>query len=198
MKNYIWLVISLFSLLLYPVTASGHASVISSNPSPNEAMDTLPEKISIQFSEDIQPAFHSLEVFNQDGSKIQIQDSKISEKSEKILEAKWKGSIDEGIYNIKWRVVSSDGHPIEGTIPFQFGDSAAVTDQAISEVNAGFPNSINLFLQSLQYICFAAFSGILFFQLSLAKDSQLFKARSRARLYLLVSYVGLAFSIFFS
>ncbi|MGE7767601.1 copper resistance protein CopC [Peribacillus sp. NPDC096540] len=198
MKNYLWLVISLFSLLLYPVTASGHASVISSNPSPNEAMDTLPEKISIQFSEDIQPAFHSLEVFSQDGSKIQIQDSKISEKSEKILEARWKGSIDEGIYYIKWRVVSSDGHPIEGTIPFQFGDSAAVSDQESSEMNAGFPNSINVFLQSFQYISFAALTGILFFQLSLMKDSRLFEASRRARLYLWLSYAGLAFSIFFS
>lgn len=162
MKNYLWLVVSLFSLLLYPAMASGHATVISSNPSPNEVMDTLPEKISIQFSENIQPAFHSLEVFSQDGDKIQIQDSAISEQSEKVLEAKWKGTIDEGIYYIKWRVVSSDGHPIEGTIPFQFGDSTVLPNQEISKVNAGFPDSITVFLQSLQYICFAALTGILF------------------------------------
>lgn len=153
MKKYLWLVVSLFSLLLYPAMAFGHATVISSNPSPNEAMDTLPEKISIQFSENIQPSFHSLEVFSQDGDKIQIQDSTISEQSEKILEAKWKGTIDEGIYYIKWRVVSSDGHPIEGTIPFQFGGSAGLSDKENPEVNASFPNSINVILQSLQYIC---------------------------------------------
>ncbi|MGE1163987.1 copper resistance protein CopC [Peribacillus simplex] len=198
MKNYLWLVVSLFSLLLYPAMASGHATVISSNPSPNEVMDTLPEKISIQFSENIQPAFHSLEVFSQDGDKIQIQDSAISEQSEKVLEAKWKGTIDEGIYYIKWRVVSSDGHPIEGTIPFQFGDSTVLPNQEISKVNAGFPDSINVFLQSLQYICFAALTGILFFQLSLMKGSRLFEASSRARLYLWLSYAGLAFSIFCS
>ncbi|MFP3509891.1 copper resistance protein CopC [Peribacillus sp. SIMBA_075] len=198
MKNYLWLVVSLFSLLLYPAMASGHATVISSNPSPNEVMDTLPEKISIQFSENIQPAFHSLEVFSQDGDKIQIQDSAISEQSEKVLEAKWKGTIDEGIYYIKWRVVSSDGHPIEGTIPFQFGDSTVLPNQEISKVNAGFPDSITVFLQSLQYICFAALTGILFFQLSLMKGSRLFEASSRARLYLWLSYAGLAFSIFCS
>ncbi|SNT02349.1 copper transport protein [Bacillus sp. OK838] len=198
MKNYLWLVVSLFSLLLYPAMASGHATVISSNPSPNEVMDTLPEKISIQFSENIQPAFHSLEVFSQDGDKIQIQDSAISEQSEKVLEAKWKGTIDEGIYYIKWRVVSSDGHPIEGTIPFQFGDSTVLPNQEISKVNAGFPDSITVFLQSLQYICFAALTGILFFQLSLMKGSRLFEASNRARLYLWLSYAGLAFSIFCS
>ncbi|MBT2647079.1 copper resistance protein CopC [Bacillus sp. ISL-34] len=195
MKKYLWLIVSLFSLLLYPAMAFGHATIISSNPSPNEAMDTLPEKISIQFSENIQPAFHSLEVFSQDGDKIQIQDSTISKQSGKILEAKWKGTIDEGIYYIKWRVVSSDGHPIEGTIPFQFGDSAGLSDQENSEVNASFPNSINVILQSLQYICFAALTGILFFRLSLMKDSRLFEASRRARLYLWLSYAGLAFSI---
>ncbi|MFE5430052.1 copper resistance CopC/CopD family protein [Peribacillus simplex] len=198
MKKYLWLVVSLFSLLLYPAMAFGHATVISSNPSPNEAMDTLPEKISIQFSENIQPSFHSLEVFSQGGDKIQIQDSTISEQSEKVLEAKWKGTIDEGIYYIKWRVVSSDGHPIEGTIPFQFGDSEGLSDQENPEVNASFPNSINVILQSLQYICFAALTGILFFRLSLMKDSRLFEASRRTRLYLWLSYAGLAFSIFFN
>ncbi|WHY57155.1 copper resistance protein CopC [Peribacillus simplex] len=198
MKKYLWLVVSLFSLLLYPATAFGHATVISSNPSPNEAMDTLPEKISIQFSENIQPSFHSLEVFSHDGDKIQIQDSTISEQSERILEAKWKGTIDEGIYYIKWRVVSSDGHPIEGTIPFQFGDSAGLSDQENPVVNASFPNSINVILQSLQYICFAALTGILFFRLSLMKDSRLFEESRRTRLYLWLSYAGLAFSILFN
>ncbi|MBT2614257.1 MULTISPECIES: copper resistance CopC/CopD family protein [unclassified Bacillus (in: firmicutes)] len=198
MKKYLWLVVSLFSLLLYPAMAFGHATVISSNPSPNEALDTLPEKITIQFNENIQPAFHSLEVFSQDGDKIQTQDSTISEQSEKILEAKWKGTIDEGIYYIKWRVVSSDGHPIEGTIPFQFGNSAGLSDQNNSEVNESFPNSINVMLQSLQYICFAALTGILFFRLSLMKDSRLFEASRRTRLYLWLSYAGLAFSIFCS
>lgn len=198
MKNYIWLVISLFTLLLYPAMAFGHATVISSNPSPNEAMDTLPEKISIQFSENIQPAFHSLEVFSQDGQKVPVQKSAISEQSEKILEAKWKGTVDEGVYYIKWRVVSSDGHPIEGTIPFQFGDSASLSDQDHSKVNAGFPNSINVFLQGLQYISFAAVAGILFFRLSLTKDSRLFQASGRARLYLWISYIGLALATFCS
>ncbi len=198
MKKYFWLIVSLFVLLLNPAMAFGHATIISSNPSPNEAMDTLPEKISIQFSENIQPAFHSLEVFSQDGDKIQIQDSAISEQSETVLEAKWKGTIDEGIYYIKWRVVSSDGHPIEGTIPFQFGDSAGLSDQENSEVNASFPNSINVILQSLQYICFAALTGILFFRLSLMKDSRLFEASRRTRPYLWLSYAGLAFSIFCS
>ncbi|MES1042273.1 copper resistance protein CopC [Peribacillus simplex] len=198
MKKYFWLIVSLFVLFLNPTMAFGHATIISSNPSPNEAMDTLPEKISIQFSENIQPAFHSLEVFSQDGDKIQIQDSAISEQSEKVLEARWNGTIDEGIYYIKWRVVSSDGHPIEGTIPFQFGDSAGLSDQENSEVNASFPNSFNVILQSLQYICFAALTGILFFRLSLMQDSRLFEASRRTRLYLWLSYAGLAFSIFCS
>lgn len=198
MKKYFWLIVSLFVLLLNPAMAFGHATIISSNPSPNEAMDTLPEKISIQFSENIQPAFHSLEVFSQDGDKIQIQDSAISEQSEKVLEARWNGTIDEGIYYIKWRVVSSDGHPIEGTIPFQFGDSAGLSDQENSEVNASFPDSFNVILQSLQYICFAALTGILFFRLSLMQDSRIFEASRRTRLYLWLSYAGLAFSIFCS
>ncbi|MBR8644815.1 copper resistance protein CopC [[Brevibacterium] frigoritolerans] len=104
MKKYLWLIVSLFSLLLYPAMASGHATVISSNPSPNEAMDTLPEKITIQFSENIQPAFHSLEVYSQDGDKIQTQDSTISEQSEKYWKLSGRARSIKGftILNGEW------------------------------------------------------------------------------------------------
>lgn len=33
------------------------------------------------------------------------------------------GDLPDGHYDIRWRVVSSDGHPISGVIPFSVGDA---------------------------------------------------------------------------
>lgn len=189
------LFVSLFSLLIYPLAVSGHATVTSSNPSPNEILDSLPEKISIQFSEDIQTSFYTLEVYSENESKIPLQDIHVSKKT---LEGTWSDSSDEGVYFIKWRVISSDGHPIEGTIPFQFGETTNNSGQVIAKENAGFPSSSQIFLQSLQYLCFAAITGILFFNLLLTKGPLPDRMSSRTRGYILLSYTGLAISILLS
>ena len=194
MKNYIWLFVSILSLFILPITAFGHAAVISSNPSPNESLDTIPKKISIQFSEDIQSSFYSLKVIG-NGKEIPLQDIQVSEKT---LEATRSGSFEEGTYIIKWRVVSSDGHPIEGTIPFQYGESPLKGDQMKPEEKAGFPSSVQIFLQSLQYLCFAALTGVIFFYLSLSKNPLPGQISSRVRRYIWLAYTGLAISILLS
>ncbi|MFJ7849343.1 copper resistance protein CopC [Peribacillus sp. NPDC097206] len=195
MKNYIWLFVSLLALFILPVTAFGHASVLSSNPSPNESLDTIPEKISIQFSETIQSSFHSLAMYSKEGKEIPLQDIQVSGNT---LEATWSSSFDEGVYIIKWRVVSSDGHPIKGTIPFQYGESNIPSDQLIGEEHAGFPSTTQIVLQSLQYLCFAALTGALFFYLSLVKRPTPDQISNRARRYIWLSYTGLAISILLS
>ena len=37
---------------------------------------------------------------------------------------------EEGTYQVVWRVVSSDGHPIEGTYTYEVGDSVDITTPA--------------------------------------------------------------------
>ena len=195
MKNYIWLLVSLLALFILPVTAFGHASVLSSNPSPNESLDTIPEKISIQFSETIQSSFHSLAMYSKEGKEIPLQDIQVSGNT---LEGKWSSSFDEGVYIIKWRVVSGDGHPIEGTIPFQYGGANIPPNQLVGEEHAGFPSTTQIVLQTLQYLCFAALTGVLFFYLTLAKRPLPDQISSRARRYIWLSYTGLAISIVLS
>ncbi|MGE7602810.1 copper resistance protein CopC [Peribacillus sp. NPDC097675] len=195
MKNSIWLFVSILALFIFPITVFGHATVISSNPSPNESLDTIPEKISIQFSEDIQSSFYSLKVISKNKNEIPLQDIQVSEKT---LEATWSSSLDEGSYIIKWRVVSSDGHPIEGTIPFQYGKSHTPSDQVNAEEEAGFPSSVQVFLQSIQYLCFAALTGVPFFYLSLSKSPIPNQICRRVRRYIWLSYFGLAISILLS
>ncbi|MFJ7748156.1 copper resistance protein CopC [Peribacillus sp. NPDC097295] len=195
MKNSIWLFVSILALFISPMTVFGHATVISSNPSPNESLDTIPETISIRFSEDIQPSFYSLKVISKNKNEVPLQDIQVSEKT---LEATWSSSLEEGSYIIKWRVVSSDGHPIDGTIPFQYGKSNIPSDQMNTEDEGGFPSSIQVFLQSLQYLCFAALSGVSFFYLSLSKSPLPGPINRRIRRYIWLSYSGLAISILLS
>ena len=150
-------------------------------------------------------AFNSVKLYNlpfthlpctaKRGRRSPLQDIQVSGNT---LEATWSSSFDEGVYIIKWRVVSSDGHPIKGTIPFQYGESNIPSNQLIGEEHAGFPSTTQIVLQSLQYLCFAALTGALFFYLSLVKRPTPDQISNRARRYIWLSYTGLAISILLS
>ena len=39
-----------------------------------------------------------------------------------------KRQSQNGLYSIQWKVISADGHPIQGVIPFRVGLAEAETD----------------------------------------------------------------------
>lgn len=49
------------------------------------------------------------------------------------------GDMPDGAYTVNWRVVSGDGHPISGSVPFTVGTVAAVPVGGSSATPAGGP-----------------------------------------------------------
>lgn len=144
MKRMIWLMVCLIGLMSLPEMTSAHAYLKQSNPSVNTELETSPKNISLVFSEPIQPAFHHIEIFGEDGN-AELHESFIPEDDETKLIAKLKQDLGKGTYTIKWRVISSDGHPIEGTIPFTIGQEA-VTKAAAED------HSSVYFLDLIKYL----------------------------------------------
>jgi len=198
MRNYIWLLVCLLSFCFHPEFVLAHASVIDSTPKENEVLETAPETINIQFSEAIQTAFYSLEVYSESGKKVQISESRISGQNENVLETHLKKTLADGVYLVQWKVVSSDGHPVKGTIPFQVGVSTAKSNPIVMDQDNTMPNSVQTILQSIQYVCFSILIGALFFRLVLVQEGLSFFDYKRIRWLLWLSYSGLALSIFLS
>lgn len=100
--------------------ASAHDEILTSSPAPGEQLDTAPEMIELRYSAELMDAGAIIMVLDETGKDWAIGDPVIDRETVSIpLEA----DMPVAGYEVRWRVVSSDGHPIDGAIPFTIGDA---------------------------------------------------------------------------
>lgn len=103
--------------------AQAHDELIGSSPEPGQVFDASPAEISLEFSNDIIEVGTAVVVVDHHGEEIEVGDPVIAgPKVTATLPADLSGD-----YQARWRAVSSDGHPIEGTIDFGVGADATGT-----------------------------------------------------------------------
>ena len=124
--------VALLSLALLFVgsgPASAHASLVGSDPEDGARLAAAPSAITFTFSENIgNPAY--IAVTAPDGSKVDVGEVRaIDNKVTTTLP-----EVDQkGRYTASYRVVSADGHPVEGTIHYTTTTGRAVEQVAAPE-----------------------------------------------------------------
>ncbi|RLP75706.1 hypothetical protein D9V32_09575 [Mycetocola tolaasinivorans] len=132
------LLVALFTagMILPATSASAHDQLLVSDPAQGSVLEVAPTTINLTFSATI------LNV----GTRILVNDAAgtdwaegepVSEGTEASVPV--RAGLPNGEYTIAWRVVSSDGHPITGVVPFTLsapagvpapGDSSPVASEA--------------------------------------------------------------------
>ncbi|MDV8023612.1 copper resistance protein CopC [Rhodococcus sp. IEGM 1330] len=109
--------------------AAAHASLQSSNPAENSVLDAAPDEVTLTFNQSVQSNFATVTVVGSDGTQWAASDP-VVDGSTVTVDLDGLGAAGE--YNIGYRVVSADGHPITGSIPFQLTQAspAAATPPA--------------------------------------------------------------------
>ncbi|WP_433256607.1 copper resistance CopC family protein [Streptosporangium sp. CA-135522] len=107
------------TLMLTAPTALAHDSLKSSFPARDAEVSSV-ERIELVFSARVM--FPAVALREASGAPVAIGRSQAD--GSKVI-SKVTGAIAPGEYVIAWRVVSSDGHPVEGEIPFTVTGSAA-------------------------------------------------------------------------
>ncbi|MDR7086870.1 methionine-rich copper-binding protein CopC [Aeromicrobium panaciterrae] len=114
MRNVV-LRVSLLALLCLALgagPASAHASLVGSDPGDGSSIATAPRMITFTFNENIgNPAFVAVRA--PDGAKVAVSDVSATDATVTAIVAP---SNQKGRYTATYRVVSADGHPVEGTI----------------------------------------------------------------------------------
>ncbi|MGR6921801.1 copper resistance CopC family protein [[Actinomadura] parvosata] len=100
-------------LLGSAVPALAHDALKSSSPAKNAVVESLDE-VELEFSAKVRMPF----VIVRGDGEAQHQSGK-PEVDGAVVRQAVKGPLPDGKYTIAYRVVSSDGHPIEGEIPFR-------------------------------------------------------------------------------
>jgi copper transport protein len=200
-KIFFFLIVALTILVFsFPGLSSAHAYIVKSFPSENQALNKSPNKVSIEFDEIIQPTFYSIQVLDMRGTQVNSGKGYINSSNGKILESDLQKELPKGIYSIKWRVVSGDGHPIDGLIPFQIGVGSKNQTLLKSKTTGYVPHFDLVLLRLIQYVSGAIFVGLTFFYLSIYPRESLRSTsiEKRYKSVIHLSFVFLWLSILFS
>jgi methionine-rich copper-binding protein CopC len=106
--------LSLALLLVGSGPASAHASLVGSDPKDGATLTAAPATITFTFNENIgNPAYIAVTAPN--GSKVDVGDVRAIDNT---ITATLPDVDQKGRYTASYRVVSADGHPVEGTIHY--------------------------------------------------------------------------------
>ncbi|MFC7489337.1 MULTISPECIES: copper resistance CopC family protein [unclassified Knoellia] len=117
------LLTALSGLTLGALPASAHSRLISISPADGASVPASPQEIVLTFNEPINPQFVTVRVT--DGEGGEVVGEKASTQGAKVT-LPVGDPIAAGTYNVVYRVVSADSHPISGSTRFTVaGDPAA-------------------------------------------------------------------------
>ncbi|MGW5077603.1 copper resistance CopC family protein [Micromonospora echinospora] len=111
------------ALLLVPATpAAAHNSLQEATPARDARLTTAPTQVTLRFMQRLNPAFTTITL--RDAAQRQVPASEPA-----VDGATGTVTIEEplgnGTYTVAYRVVSRDGHPVQGSYRFTVADPAA-------------------------------------------------------------------------
>lgn len=98
--------------------AAAHDELVASSPLPGERLDAAPSEVSLTFSADVLTIGAAVIIADASGRDWAAGAPVVTDGV--VTVAIEPGMTDAG-YEIRWRVVSEDGHPISGLVPFTVG-----------------------------------------------------------------------------
>ena len=124
----------LFTAVLFffnPFSAFAHTGLVASNPVSDSQLSELPREISLEFDEDLlvikgKPT-NSIELLDENKSSIKLAEPLID--GAKITVQLLESGNEPHTYQINYRVVSADGHPVNGTLTFTVQSQLTMTPE---------------------------------------------------------------------
>jgi methionine-rich copper-binding protein CopC len=105
-------------LLVESARLEAHAFLQRAEPGVGSTVQTSPSEVRIRFTENIEPAFSSIQVFNTSGKEVDKRDVHLDRSDQSLLHVSLP-RLGAGIYKVMWRVVSVDTHVTNGNFTFR-------------------------------------------------------------------------------
>jgi copper resistance protein C len=117
--NSLFRILSFCLLVLMPAArASAHAFLEHSDPPVGGKVHSAPAAVRIWFTEAIESAFSSIQVFDATGKQVDKKDTHLDSSNRSLLDVSVP-RLGAGTYKVVWRVVSLDTHVTKGDFRFQ-------------------------------------------------------------------------------
>lgn len=134
-------VLAAVAILATAAPATAHDQLIESSPADGERLDTAPASVTMTFSGELLVLDESTA-----GAVVLVVDAKGEDWATGDVEVRGRNvtaallpDMPDGGYQVRWQVVSEDGHPIAGVIPFAVGDAVPLESTGSPEPTASAP-----------------------------------------------------------
>ena len=166
--------------LALPASASAHAGLLATDPSASKTLPGPPTRVSLRYSEAVEPRFATIAVVNADGKIVTAGNPKRDPTDVQTLVVPLQRT-PQGWYLVYWRVISADGHPVRGAFTFAVGPTPGIAPQfqlpSLSETAA---TSELVAVRSVTFAGLLAAVGLLVFRLLIARRALRHRVVSQA------------------
>jgi methionine-rich copper-binding protein CopC len=104
--------------LLLPAVADAHAVLVKSSPARRAVLALPPTRVELTFNERLEPAYSTVSVWSSAQTKVDDGKIVVGPTDPRRLTV-GVPPLETGTYTVKFRVLSVDGHLVEGTYPFE-------------------------------------------------------------------------------
>ncbi len=105
-------------LLILASSAWAHAFLDHADPRVGSTVVGAPQEVSLSFTQNLEPAFCTMEVIGPSGQRVDEGKPRIEGK---VMHVPLRADRP-GTYRVKWRVLSVDTHATEGAFSFTVRD----------------------------------------------------------------------------
>ncbi|OPA76118.1 hypothetical protein BVG16_18040 [Paenibacillus selenitireducens] len=109
----------IFAVLAFPNLMFAHAQIQRSTPAAESELTNAPASIQITYTEGINGDLSNASLSTDAGAAVAV---KLSTDGDKTLVITPKAALKDGIYKVKWQVLSVDTHVTEGSFRFAVGE----------------------------------------------------------------------------
>lgn len=115
-RSLLALIVSLLALGAPALPASAHSELLQSTPADGERLAEAPTTIELVFGEGVQQQGGAIVVKGPDGTRYDQPGSFVTD--ENVATVQVTRATDAGEYTVVYRVMSADGHVVEGTFSY--------------------------------------------------------------------------------
>ena len=119
----VWTVLGLAALavLVSALPVRAHALLDMTVPTSDSVVEGSPEAVTATYNETVEIAFGALRVYNTEGERVDTGESDHPGGDLRSVAVGLRPDLPDGTYTVTYRVISADGHPIEGAFVFHVG-----------------------------------------------------------------------------
>lgn len=135
-------VLAAVAILATAAPATAHDQLLESDPGDGEHLDAAPSSVTMTFSGELLVLDESTA-----GAVVLVVDAEGEDWATGEVEVRGRNvtaalrtDLPDGGYQVRWQVVSEDGHPIAGVIPFAVGDAVPLESTQNPEPTSSAPD----------------------------------------------------------